>query len=88
MNHICSNDEYRSQVGATNRPENIVIRCLSLLSFVFEFETSRRFQFSFTDFSLVYRPSSQIFPRSQPMRESTPLTSLLSSLQKQKIYHY
>jgi hypothetical protein len=30
MNHICSNDEYRSQVGATNRPENIVIRCLSL----------------------------------------------------------
>jgi hypothetical protein len=26
MSHICANDEYRSQVGATNRPENIVIR--------------------------------------------------------------
>jgi hypothetical protein len=25
MSHICANDEYRSQVGATNRPENIVI---------------------------------------------------------------
>jgi hypothetical protein len=32
MSHICANDEYRSQVGATNRPENIVI----------EFESSRR----------------------------------------------
>jgi hypothetical protein len=32
---------------------------------VFEFESSRRFQFSFTDFSLVYRSASaQILPRS------------------------
>jgi hypothetical protein len=32
---------------------------------------SRRFQFSFTDVSLVYRSAlAQIFPRSQPMRES------------------
>jgi hypothetical protein len=26
VSHICANDEYRSQVGATNQPENIVIR--------------------------------------------------------------
>jgi hypothetical protein len=26
MSHICANDGYRSQAGATNRPENIVIR--------------------------------------------------------------
>jgi hypothetical protein len=32
MSHICANDEYRFQVGATNRPENIVI----------EFESSSR----------------------------------------------
>jgi hypothetical protein len=25
MNHIWANEEYRSQLGATNRPENIVI---------------------------------------------------------------
>jgi hypothetical protein len=28
VSHICANEEYRSQVGATNRPENIVIRYL------------------------------------------------------------
>jgi TRAP-type mannitol/chloroaromatic compound transport system permease small subunit len=49
MSHICANDEYRSQVRATNRPENIVIR------YIFEFESNRRFQFSFKNFSLVYR---------------------------------
>jgi hypothetical protein len=44
--------------------------------YVFEFESSRRFQFSFTDFSLVYRSAFvQIFPRSQPMRKSN--TSIL-----------
>jgi hypothetical protein len=32
MSHICVNDEYRSQVGATNRPENIVIRYVSFVS--------------------------------------------------------
>jgi hypothetical protein len=38
---------------------------------LFKFESSRRFQFSFTDFSLVYRSAfAQIFSRSQPMRES------------------
>jgi hypothetical protein len=32
----------------------------------------RRFQFSFTDVSVVYRSAfTQIFPRSQPMRESS-----------------
>jgi hypothetical protein len=30
MSHICVNNEYRFQVGVTNRAENIVIRCLSL----------------------------------------------------------
>jgi hypothetical protein len=81
MSHICANDEYRSQVEATNRPKNIVIRyinfvdlssiCMYVCMYVFEFESSRRFQFSFTDFSLVYRSAFvQIFPRSQPMRKS------------------
>jgi hypothetical protein len=32
MRHICANDEYRSQVGATNLPENIVIRYVSVVS--------------------------------------------------------
>jgi hypothetical protein len=29
MSHIDANDEYRSEVGATNRPENIVIGFVS-----------------------------------------------------------
>jgi hypothetical protein len=32
VSHICANDEYQSQVGATNRPENIVIRYVSFVS--------------------------------------------------------
>jgi hypothetical protein len=41
------------------------------IDYVFQFESSRCFQFSFIDFSLVYRSAfAQIFPRSQPMRES------------------
>jgi hypothetical protein len=32
MTHIGANDEHRSQVGATNRPENIVIYCVSFVS--------------------------------------------------------
>jgi hypothetical protein len=62
ISHICANDEYRSQY-------------LSLVYlYVFEFESNRRFQFSFTNFSLVCRSAfAQIFPRSQPIRESTPL---------------
>jgi hypothetical protein len=32
MGYICAIDEYRSQVGATNRPENIVIRYVSVVS--------------------------------------------------------
>jgi hypothetical protein len=28
---ICANDENRSQLGATDRPENIAIRCLPLV---------------------------------------------------------
>jgi hypothetical protein len=36
----------------------------------------RRFQFLFRDFSLVYRSAvAQIFPRSQPMRESNTSTT-------------
>jgi hypothetical protein len=31
MSHICANDEYRSQVGATNLPENIVVRYISVV---------------------------------------------------------
>jgi hypothetical protein len=72
MSHICANDEYRSQVGATNRPENIVIHYVIFVSLSsICIESSRCFQFSFTDFSLVYCcPFAQIFPRSQPMRAS------------------
>jgi hypothetical protein len=32
MSHICANDEYQSQVGATKRPENIVIRYVSFVT--------------------------------------------------------
>jgi hypothetical protein len=32
MSHICANDEYRFQVHATNRPENIIIRDVSVVS--------------------------------------------------------
>jgi hypothetical protein len=32
MSHICANDEYRSQVGPTNRPENVAIRFVSFVS--------------------------------------------------------
>jgi hypothetical protein len=36
MSHICANDKYRSQVGATNRPENmsfiIIVSFVSLSS--------------------------------------------------------
>jgi hypothetical protein len=69
-----------SKRGATNRPENIVIRYVSFVSLVylyviFEFESSRRFQFSFRDFPLVYRSAfAQIFPRLKPMRESNTCT--------------
>jgi hypothetical protein len=52
MSHIWANDE----VGATDQPENIVIRYVSFFS---------------SDFTLVYSSAfAQIFPRSQPMRES------------------
>jgi hypothetical protein len=72
MSHICANDEYQIQVGVTNRPENIVIRYISVVSLSpICMESSRRFQFSFTNFSLVYGSAfAQIFPRSQPTRQS------------------
>jgi hypothetical protein len=53
------------------------LRLLSLVycMYIFEFESNRRFQFSFTDFSLVYRSAfAQIFARSQPTRESNTST--------------
>jgi hypothetical protein len=44
-------------------------------SYLRKFESSRRFQFSFTDFSLVYRSVfAQIFSRSQAMRKSNTST--------------
>jgi hypothetical protein len=51
---------------------------LSLVNlYGFEFESTRRFQFSFTNFSLVYRSAfAQIFPRSQLMRESKTSTCI------------
>jgi hypothetical protein len=35
ISHICANEEYWSKVGATNRPENIVIRYVSFVSRLF-----------------------------------------------------
>jgi hypothetical protein len=32
MSHICANDEYRFRVGATNRPENILVHYVSVVS--------------------------------------------------------
>jgi hypothetical protein len=32
MSHVCANDEYRSEVGATNQPEHIVIPYVSVVS--------------------------------------------------------
>jgi hypothetical protein len=88
MSHICANNE----VGATNRPENIVIRYISFVSFssvclyYFKFESSRRFQFSFTDFLLIYCSAFvQIFPRSQPMRESNTFYQCNESIMYSKI---
>jgi hypothetical protein len=76
MSHICANGEYRSQVGATNRSENIVIPYVSVVSLSSIYmQSSRRFQFSFTAFSMVYRSAfAQIFSRSQAMRKSTTFT--------------
>jgi hypothetical protein len=51
MSHICANDEYRSQVGTANRPVNIVIRYVSVVSLSLSsncMQSSRRFQFLFT----------------------------------------
>jgi hypothetical protein len=91
MSHICANDEYRSQVGATNRLKNIVIRYVSFISvssiciYVFEFESSQHFQFLFTDFSLVYLSAfAGIFPRSQPIRASNTSTVHLTALRVKK----
>jgi hypothetical protein len=67
MSHICANDEYRSQVGATNRPKNIVIRYSRLSAY----KVVDVFSFHLQIFSLIYRSAlAQIFPRSQPTRES------------------
>jgi hypothetical protein len=47
MSHICANGEYRSQVGATNRSENIVIPYVSVVSLSSIYmQSSRCFQFS------------------------------------------
>jgi hypothetical protein len=73
---------YQSEVGATNQPENIVIRYVNgvSLSRIFAYKVGDVFMFSFTDFLLVYRTAfAHIFPRSQPMRESN--TDSLFSLQ-------
>jgi hypothetical protein len=67
MSHICANDEFRSQVGTTNRPKNIVIRYSRLSAY----KVVDVFSFHLQIFSLIYRSAlAQIFPRSQPMRES------------------
>jgi hypothetical protein len=51
MSHICANDEYRSQVGATNRPKNIVIRYSRLSAY----KVVDVFSFHLQIFSLIYR---------------------------------
>jgi hypothetical protein len=53
MSHICANDEYLSQVGTTNRPENIVIRYVSVVSLSRLFECKVVDVFSF--YLQIYR---------------------------------
>jgi hypothetical protein len=46
MSHICANDEDHSQEGAINRPENTVIRYVSVVSlWSICMESSQHFQF-------------------------------------------
>jgi hypothetical protein len=48
-------------------------------------KSSRRFQFSFTDFSLVYCFTfAQILPRSQPMRESKTCTYMIKGMVEER----
>jgi hypothetical protein len=75
----------RSWILSWAMTRNIVIRYVSFVSlssvcyFLFEFESCRRFQFSFTGFSLVYRFAfAQIFSRSEPISESNTSTELKS----------
>jgi hypothetical protein len=50
--------------------------------------STRRYELSFTDFSLVYRSAlAQIFPRSQPMKESNTSTRLNSSNIQRHVVH-
>jgi hypothetical protein len=69
-----------SLVGATNRPENIVVCYVSFVPltrlFVFEFESSRRFQLSFTDFSLGFAPPSRKYLQGHNPRENLPILLL------------
>jgi hypothetical protein len=74
MSHICANDEYRSQVGATNRPENI-IRYVSFVSLPSILKVVDVFSFHLQNFAFA-----QIFPRSQPMREYSTSNCILPCL--------
>jgi hypothetical protein len=73
-----ANEEYRSQLGATNRPENTVISYdVSSLSRLGACKIVDVFSFHL-QFSLLFRSAfAQIFPRSQPMRESNTSTTTL-----------
>jgi hypothetical protein len=72
--------EYRSEVGATNRPENIVIRYVNFVSlfrlFVCTYLNLKvvdvfSFHLQIFHWFIALRSTfAQIFPRSQPMRES------------------
>jgi hypothetical protein len=69
MSHICANDEYRSQVEATTRPENIVIRYISFVSL------SRLFMFWNLKVIDVFAPLHRYFQGHSPWEHPTPLVS-------------
>jgi hypothetical protein len=79
---VISAQTTKLSVSSTNRPENMIIRYVSSVISLSSIciQSSRRFRFSFTDFSLVYRSAfAQIFPRSHPMRESNTSNKITHS---------
>jgi hypothetical protein len=94
MSHICANDEYRSQVGATNRPENIVIRYVSFVSLsrLFACKVVDVFSFHLQIFHwFIAPPSRRYFQGHSPWENPTPLnfTNVVINIYRVfKLYHF
>jgi hypothetical protein len=75
VSHICANDNIglKWALQTDRKTSSFVTSVIVSLSSV---SSSRCFQFSFTDFALVYRSAfAQIFPRSQSLRKSNTSTN-------------